>query len=80
MDFLEILNEVLSHNSQQQQQIPNSNENRSTLIENRYQYNAGIDNRTRTLTTLSPSTTHPNRANRFQQMLHSMPDTTNTYG
>ena len=64
-DFLKILNEVLSHNSQQHQ-IPNSN--RSTLNENRNQYNAGIYNRTRALKTPSPSTTHPNRANRFQHV------------
>ena len=35
-DFPEILNDVLSHNSQQQQP-PNSNENRSTSNENREQ-------------------------------------------
>ena len=73
-----MLNEVLSHSSQQQ--LPNSNENESIPNETRNQYNAEIDNRTRTLTTLSSSTTHPNRANRFQHMSHSMPNTTNTYG
>ena len=70
---------MLSHNNNKQQ-LPNPDENRSIPNKNRNQYNAGINNRTRMLTTLSPSATHPNRAHRFQQMLHSIPDTTNTYG
>ena len=49
-DLPEILNERLRHNSQQQP--PNLNKIRSTPNENREQYNGGIDNRKRTLTTL----------------------------
>ena len=69
---------MLSHNSQQQ--LPNSNENRFRTNKRMDQYNGNIDNRTRTLTTLSPSKTHPNIANRSQCMLHSTAETTNTYG
>ena len=72
-DFPEILNEVLSHNDNQQQ-LPNSNEHKSTLNEDRNQCNAGTNNRTRTL---SLSTTHPNKAHMFHHISHSIPDTTN---
>ena len=41
-DFPEILNEVLSHNNQQQQ-LTHSNENRSMPNKNRNQYSVGID-------------------------------------
>ena len=75
-DFPEILHEVLSYNNHQQQLL-NSNENRSTSNENRNQYNAGIDRGTSTHTTSSPSTIHPSQAHVFQQMSHSMPNTTN---
>ena len=50
--FPEILNEVLSHNNQL---LVNLNENKSTPNENRKQYNAGIDNKTKALTKPSPS-------------------------
>ena len=70
---------MLSHNSQQQQP-PNSNDNRSTPSNNMEQYNGGIDNRARILTTLSPSITHPNMANRLHNRSYNMPETTNTYG
>ena len=69
-DFPDILKVVLSHDNHQQ--LPNSNENICTPNESKNQYNAGIDNRTRTLTMLSPSM-HHNVENRFQHMLHSMP-------
>ena len=61
-----------------QQQLPNANENRSSLNESKDQYRREIDNRTSTLTTPNPLTTHPYMANRFQHMSHSMPETTNT--
>ena len=76
-DLPEILNEMLICYSQQQPL--NSNEKRSNPNENREQYNGRIENRTKRLTTLSPSTTHLNMASRFQYMSHSMPETTNTY-
>ena len=46
---------------------------------NRELYNGEIDNRARTVTMLSPETTHPNLTNRFQHKLHSMSRTTNPY-
>ena len=46
-DFPERLNEMVSHN--RQQQPPNSNKNRFTPNENRKHYNGTIDNRTRTM-------------------------------
>ena len=56
---------MLIHNSQQKQQTPNSQEDRNTLNKNRNQYNAEIDNTTRMLITVGPSTTHPNRETCF---------------
>ena len=47
---------------------------------NREQYNGGIDNNTRILTTLNPLTTHPNMAHRLQHRSHSTPKTMETYG
>ena len=60
-------------------QFQTKTEAQQTKIRKKNQYNAGIDKRTRTLTTLSPSTKHLNRLSQFQHMLHSRPDTTNTY-
>ena len=45
---------------------------------NGQQYNGGIDNRTQMLTKLNTSSLL-NTANRFQQMSHTMPETTYTY-
>ena len=72
------MNELLSHNSKQQQQ-PNLNQNILTPNKNRDQYHGGIGNRTVTLTTPSPSARYPNMANMFQHMSHSTLETTNTY-
>ena len=66
-------------NSNNQQQSPNLNENRTTPNENRNQYNTGINHRTRMLTTLSPLATHKNRAHGFQHMSQCRPET-NTHG
>ena len=79
-EFLDILNEMLGHNSQHQPL--NSNKNRSILHRNREQYigfGRGIKNRTRILTTSCLAMTHPNIANRFHHFSHSMPETLNTH-
>ena len=79
-DFPDILNKILSHNGQQEPS--NLNEDRSMPQKNREKYNwfrRGIDNRTRTLTTLSQSVTYPNMTNRLQHILHSVAETPNTY-
>ena len=78
-DFPGIMKEMLSCNSQQQPPPPNLNDNRSTPNENREQYHGGIDNRTITLTTLSPSARHLNMENKFQHTSHSTPGTTDIY-
>ena len=63
---------MLSHSNNDQQQS-NSNEN-STPSLNRKQHNTRLNNRTRSVTALSPLVTHTNRACGFQHMLHSMPE------
>ena len=76
--FPDILNEILSHNSQQQPL--NSNENRFMPHRIREQYNIirrGMNNRTRALKIICPMMTHPNMANRFHHFLHSTPETPN---
>ena len=77
-DFLEILTKVLTSSNNQRYQ-PNPNKNRSTPNANRKHYNTGINNRARTLTTLSPSATHANRTHSFQHMFHRMSEN-NMYG
>ena len=65
-EFPDILNEMLSCNSQQQQL--NSNENRSMTNRNREQYNnfrRGTNNMTKPLTKPSVKMTHPNMENSF---------------
>ena len=71
---------MLSHNSQQQSLT--SNENRPLLQRNREPYNnfrRGINNGTRTLTTPSPTMTHPTMANIFHLFLHSIPKISYTH-
>ena len=72
---------MLTNKSQQQQQPLNSNENRYIQHKERVQYNnfrRGSNNRTRTLTTPSPTMTHTNIVNRFHHFSHRMPEEFNT--
>ena len=71
----------MSHNSQQQQQPFNSNENRYISHRDREQYKnfrRGKRNRTRILTTPSPTMSHLNLANRFPHFSHNTPEAFNT--
>ena len=76
--FQEMLNKVLGCNNTQQQ-IPNSNKNRSTPNKNRNQYNTEINNRTELLTTPIHLATYIYRAHGFQHMSHSRSEN-NMYG
>ena len=78
-EFLDILNEMVSCNSQGKP--INADENRFLLHRNREPYNnlrSGI-NRTQTLTSQSPTMTHLNMAKRFHHFSHSMPEIPNTH-
>ena len=71
---------MLSHNGQQQQQPLNLNVDRHIPHRDRKHHNnftRGSNNRTRALITPSPTMTHLNMANRFQQFLHSTPEAFN---
>ena len=77
-EFPDILNEILSHNSQQQP--INSNKNIPIPHRDREEYNnfrRRFNNRTRTLTT--PTITHQSMVNRSHHFSHSMPETLSTY-
>ena len=74
-EFPDILNEMLSHNSQQQ--LLNSSENRSIPHMDREKTNnfRRINNRTRTLMTPSPTIMHPSIANWPCHFSHRTPET-----